>query len=207
MLMKKYCFLLVVIALGSAPAWAQVDIGVKAGMNVSTVKYKNADPNTASIGFNAGALAQITVTKGFFIRPELLYSVKGYQFATMGGGGKGTLNLSYINIPLLAGFPVGDQFQFLAGPEIGFMTKASSKFGGNKEDVTDNFQHFDWGLDIGATCKITPVLGVEARYNYGFRGLVRGITTDQNGGQTGSAKDGSNRVFQVGLYYLLSKKS
>jgi hypothetical protein len=205
--MKKYGFLIMIAAVCSLSSRSQVNIGLKAGMNISTVKYKDAeDPNTASIGFNAGALAQITINKNFFIRPEVQYSVKGYRFPATGFSGNGTLRLNYIAVPILAGFPIGNKFQGLIGPEFGFLTKATSVFSGNRQDVSKNFQKFDWGLDLGGTYKITPALGVEVRYNYGFRGLIRGIITDENGNPTGSAKDGANRVFQVGLYYLLSKK-
>ena len=184
---------------------SQVQVGVKGGINIANVKYRDSDPNTPSVSFNGGVLAKIDLSKGFFIRPEVQYSVKGYRFPSMGANGTGTLRLNYAAVPILAGFPIGDKFQGLIGPEFGFLTKATSVFSGNKVDMSDSYQHFDWGLDLGATYKITDALGVEVRYNYGFRGLVKGITTDQNGGQTGSTKDGANRVFQAGLYYLFVK--
>lgn len=202
--MNKYSFLAVMIAFCSIPAQAQqVNFGLKAGINVNTVKYRNTDPEMASIGFNAGGLAQIAVTKGFFIRPEVQYSIKGYRFPAMGSDGSGTVRFNYIAVPVLAGFPIGNKFAFLIGPEFGFLTKATSKFSTGSRDVSSNFQKFDWGLDLGGTYKITSTLGVEVRYNYGFRGLVKGITTDENGGYTGTDKDGANRVFQAGLFYLL----
>jgi hypothetical protein len=201
--MKKYCFLVVAFIAGNLSARAQVEIGLKAGMNVNTVKYRKAEPNTASIGFNVGVLTQITVNKSFFIQPELLYSVKGYRSTLVGYNGYTTSRLNYINLPILAGFPISQQLAFLIGPEFGYMVKAAYKEGGATLNATDLYQRFDWGLDLGATYKFTPALGVEVRYNYGFRGIVRGITTDDNGVPNGSNKDGANRVFQAGLFYLL----
>lgn len=201
--MKKWSMLLVAIAAVAAPAGAQVAIGMKAGVNINTVKYRNSDAEMASVGYHAGLLAQVTVSNRFFIRPELQYSVKGYRFPAMGSDGSGTLRFQYIAIPLLAGFPIGQKWAALIGPEIGFLTKAKSKFSSGTTDVSKNFQKFDWGLDLGGQYKITPKLGAEVRYYYGFRGLIRGITTDENGNPTGSAKDGANRVFQAGLFYLL----
>jgi opacity protein-like surface antigen len=203
--MKKKIILAIIIIVCSIPAMSQVQVGVKGGINIANVKYRDADPNTPSVSFNGGVLAKIGLSKDFFIRPEVQYSVKGYRFPAMGANGTGTLRLNYIAVPILAGFPIGDKFQGLIGPEFGFLTKATSVFSGNKVDMSDNYQHFDWGLDLGATYKITSTLGVELRYNYGFRGLVKGITTDQNGGQTGSTKDCANRVFEAGLYYLFVK--
>lgn len=201
--MKKNCVLIVVLVAGSLTVRAQVQLGLKAGINVNTVTYRQADRNTASIGFNAGLLTEIKVSKSFFIRPELLYSVKGYRSTLIGSNDYATSRLNYINLPILAGFPVTPQLQFLIGPEFGYMAKATYKYHGTISSATDLYQHFDWGLDLGAAYKFTPALGVELRYNYGFRGLVKGITTDQNGVPNGSAKDGANRVFQAGLFYML----
>ena len=203
--MRKLFFVIAIITLcnESAHAQAQVDFGLKAGLNINTVKYRNSDAEMASIGYHAGALAQITVSDRFFLRPEVQYSVKGYRFPAMGSDGSGNLRFHYIAIPLLAGIPIGNKFGFLVGPEIGFLTRAKSKFSNGTTDVTKNFQKFDWGLDLGGTYKITKELGVEVRYNYGFRGLIKGITTDENGAYTGSTKDGANRVFQAGLFYML----
>lgn len=205
--MKKYFFLIIVMASSCLGAYAQVKAdlkaGMKAGMNINTVKYREADPNTSGIGFNAGVLAEITVNKNFFIRPELLYSVKGYRSPLVGANGTATSRLNYINLPVLAGFPISRQLALLIGPEFGYMVKATYKYGSTTSNATDLYQRFDWGLDLGATYKFTPALGVEVRYNYGFRGLIKGITTDENGNPTGSNKDGANRVFQAGLFYML----
>ncbi len=201
--MKKYCVLIIVFVAGCLSALAQVKAGLKAGININNVKYRDADPNTASIGFNAGLLTEIRVSKSFFIRPELLYSVKGYRSTLIGSNDYATSRLNYINLPILAGFPVTPQLQFLIGPEFGYMVKATYKYHGTISSATDLYQHFDWGLDLGAAYKFTPALGVEVRYNYGFWGLVKGITTDENGVPNGSMKDGANRVFQAGLFYLL----
>lgn len=202
--MKQSPILIVALLAASLYAQAQVKVegGVKAGININTVKYKHSDGEMASVGYHVGGLARIILDDRFFIQPELQYSLKGYRFPAVGGAGSGTVRFHYIAIPLLAGFPIGDKFGFLIGPEIGFMTKAKSKFASGTIEVSRNFQDFDWGLDLGATCQITKNLGGELRYNYGFRGLVKGITTDENGAVTGSMRDGANRVFQAGLFYL-----
>jgi hypothetical protein len=204
--MKKYCCWLFLTVWGGLAASAQVELGVKAGLSIPTVRYKDqTDPQMSAVGFNGGFLAKIQVSQGFFIRPEVQYSRKGYRQAAIGGPGTGTTRLNYVAVPILAGFPFGGKFEGLIGPEFGYMTKATSVFSGNKTDITDNFQHFDWGLDLGATYAITSNLGAELRYNFGFRGLVKGITTDMNGTPNGSAKDGANRVFQAGLFYLFDQ--
>jgi hypothetical protein len=156
--MKKIIVLLLACTL-AVTARSQVQVGVKGGLSIATVRYKEQnDPQMSAVGFNAGLLAKIDVTEGFFIRPEVQYSRKGYREALIGGPGTGTVRFNYIAVPILAGFPIGKKFQGLIGPEFGFMTKATAVFSGNKQDITDNFQHFDWGLDVGATYAITSSL-------------------------------------------------
>ncbi len=201
--MKKYGILTVVLTICCLYTQAQVRAGLKAGLNINTVKYRQADPNTASIGYHAGLLAHIPLTPVFFLRPEVQYSLKGYRSPIVGANGNATSRLNYISVPILVGFPIGSKVQALIGPEFGYLLKATSKYGANKTDVTSLYQHFDWGLDLGGTYKITADLGVEVRYNYGFRGLIKGMTTDASGNPTGSTRDGANRVFQAGLFYLL----
>ncbi|WP_315814723.1 porin family protein [Paraflavitalea speifideaquila] len=198
--MTKYGIPVVAGILGSFCVQAQVQAGFKAGLNINTVKYREWSPNTASIGFNAGLLVHIPVTPVLFLRPEVQYSVKGYRSPVVGANGNATSRLNYIAVPLLVGFPIGSKMQALIGPEFGYLVKATSKYGDNKADVTNLYQHFDWGLDLGGSYKITTNLGVEARYNYGFRGLVKGITTDVSGNPTGSTRDGANRVFRRGCF-------
>lgn len=201
--MRKYCLLAAITLLCNMTLPAQVNAGFKAGININSVKYRHGDPEMASIGFHAGALVKIAVTKGFFLRPEIQYSRKGYRFPAIGSDGAGNLRYHYVTLPLLAGIPIGQKFSFLVGPEFGYLVKANSKFATDTRDVTANFQRFDWGLDLGGAWQITSALGVEIRYNYGFRGLIKGITTDENGNPTGSDRDGANRVIQAGLFYLL----
>jgi outer membrane immunogenic protein len=203
--MNKNTILAIAIIASGVPAMAQVQVGVKGGINIATVKYKKIGENTASVGYNAGLLARIRVTDGFFIQPEAQYSLKGYRYNTNSSSGTGTTRLNYFTVPLLAGFNISDKFQGLIGPEFGYLISANSVFAGNKTKINDLFEHFDWGLDLGATYKITNTLGVEARYNFGFRGLIKGIVLEENGGLATSTKDGANRVFQAGLYYLFVK--
>lgn len=201
--MKKYCILIVIILLSNVVLLAQVSVGVKAGININSVKYKRAEAEMASIGFHAGLMAKVPVTEGFFVRTEVQYSRKGYRVPAIGSDGQGNVRFHYVAVPILAGIPVGSKFSFLIGPELGYLVKANSKFSTSTRDVTQNFQRFDWGLDIGGAWQITSALGLEVRYNYGFYGLVKGMIADQNGDYIGSARDGANRVIQAGLFYML----
>lgn len=199
--MKKLSVLMAVMVIAFG-AVAQPEGGFKAGMNINTVRYRDADPNSASIGYYAGAFMNIRLTESdLFLRPEIQYSLKGYRTPLIGANGQVTSRLNYITLPVLLMAPIGPKFITMAGPEFGYLFKAVEKYKTVKNDITDRYQHFDWGLDIGAGYYITPQLGIEIRYNYGFRGLTKGITVDMNGTPVGTARDGANRVFQAGLFY------
>jgi len=186
-------------------AFAQVDFGVKGGLNLATVRYFNEDNSKARAAWNVGALAEIPVQENIFIRPELLYSSKGFAYSATGTAREGSLRLNYINVPVLVGFRPARGAAIMAGPEIGFLQKAVSKSQGISNDMTSFYRHFDVGFDLGAAYNITPAFGIEARYNYGFKDLVNVVVTDENGNVTGQGKTGANSVLQLGFYYLLSK--
>ncbi len=70
----------------------------------------------------------------------------------------------------------------------------------NKErfNVSDRFPvKLDFGLDIGLNYKVLNKVGLEIRYNYGFRNMYR---TDAVGVRFGERLAG-NRVFQIGGFY------
>lgn len=202
--MKKLLLVPALLFTVMLTAHAQVAAGLKGGININTVKYREADPNSASVGFNAGAVFMINLGDGLILQPEVQYSQKGYRSPVIGANGQVTSRMNYINVPLLLTVPVGTKFHISAGPEFGYLVKATAVRGGNKDDVTDRFQHFDWGLDAGGGYWINNNLAIDLRYCYGFRGLVKGLFTDQFGNVVGSGRDGAHRVFQAGLIYLFN---
>ncbi|HEX8277314.1 MAG TPA: porin family protein, partial [Segetibacter sp.] len=157
------------------------------------------------LGFNLGAFAEIPVQENIFIRPELLYSSKGFAYSATANSREGSLRLNYINIPLLFGYRPSNNTAIMAGPEIGFLQKSVSKSQGITTDMTNFYRHFDVGFDLGFAYNLSKVFGLEGRYNYGFKDLVNVLVTDNNGNVIGQGKTGANSVLQVGFYYFLSR--
>ena len=204
--MKKTFITTFVVIFSLIQSFGQISFGVKAGLNLSNVKNVGLTGNTTRLGLNGGLLTEIGISKKFIVRPELLYSIKGNKFPATVFTGGGTLSFNYISIPLLGGFRPNDKFTILLGPEFNFLTNANSKFDGSNHDVSKNFRKFDLAVDLGVTYKIKHGLGVEIRYSYGFEDLADVILTDQLGNEIGKDRIGSNRVFQLGLFYTLSKR-
>lgn len=201
----KQSILFIISFFCTSLLFSQVNYGVKGGLNLATVKYLNDDNTKARIGFNVGAFAEVLLQDNLFLRPELLYSSKGFGYSANQYNREGVLKLNYINVPVVFGFRPSRNTALMAGPEIGFLQKAVSKSQGIKTDMTSFYRHFDVGFDLGAKYNFNKYVGVEARYNYGFKDLVNVVTTDSNGNVSGQGKTGANSVLQVGLYYYLSQ--
>ena len=133
----------------------------------------------------------------------MLYSVKGYRSPATQFSGEATVSLNYITLPILAGYHATDDLSVFIGPEFGFLTSAKSKIDGSKLDISKNYRGFDIGVDIGAAYQLSKSVGVDLRYNYGFKDLMNVIFTDQFGNVTGEGKAGANRVLQVGVFVLV----
>lgn len=168
-------------------ASAQVQFGVKAGANLSSLSGDDAEGLKAKIGFNAGAFAEIPVTEKFSVKPEAVFSLQGAKAEDVDDA---KLNLSYINIPVLAKFNIAEGFFAETGPQIGFLMSAKQKFDGESEDVKDGFKSTDFSWAFGAGYEFAPNFGANLRYNLGLSKLD----------EEGEAKI-KNSVFQLGIFY------
>lgn len=196
-----FLFLLINIELSHA----QTTFGVKAGMNASTGEFKPYQEENLNyiIRYHAGLLAEIKIYKKFFIKPELLYSNKGWNTSTTYFNKGVNVSLHYLNIPVLAGYTFNEYVSVLAGPEFGYLLRSDRTPGGK---VNDFFQKYDLGLSGGMVINFASRFGIEFRYIHGFKGLLKNVTmTDEFGVPTFTVdKAGSNRVFQISTRYRLN---
>src|SRR5687768_4209669 len=140
--MKKV-FLSFFLAASFYGASAQVQFGVKAGANLATLTGDDVEDVKSKIGFNAGVFAEIPVSEQFSVKPELVYSLQG---AKSDGDGDAKINLSYINLPILAKYNISEGFFAEAGPQIGFLTTAKAKSDAGDFDIKDGFKSVDFAL-------------------------------------------------------------
>ncbi|WP_282136057.1 porin family protein [Seonamhaeicola maritimus] len=147
--MKKL-LLVVALAMFGFTMHAQESIfGVKAGVDAASVRLEAEGENvsTSETGFYIGAFVDIEISESFSFQPELLYvSVD---------------ELDFIALPLLAKFPVSEEFNILAGPSLGFLL-----------DTAEGEKSFNFGLEAGAAYDITEQFFVEARYSLGLANLI-----------------------------------
>jgi hypothetical protein len=192
------------IILFALPSIGQITFGTKAGLNISNTKIENFT-HAAKVGFNIGMLTQIKINRKFMLQPELIYSTKGSIIPTEGMSSKEKISLNYINIPILFGYYPTEKLLIHAGPEIGFLTTAKVKYDNNIVNLKQVYQKIDVGIDIGTAYNLNKNVGLDIRYIAGFKDLIKG--TFENGSGTGIEEKtiGSNRVLQIGIYYLFKK--
>ena len=200
-------FLFLITLMGQV-SYSQVIIGLKTGANLSNAKFINnlfedVEPNP-KLSINAGILANIGINERLLVRPELLYSVKGFQIPAYHSRSAGRVNLHYINIPLLIGYKPIEKVTILLGPEVGLLTSAILRYPEIRENTSEDYNKIDIGVDLGAAYHLSPKFGLELRYNYGFTPLDKDYSIPDRNGKP--YKDGRNRVLQLGAFYLLNGK-
>lgn len=200
--MKKVLLSAVAVMAFMSVSAQETRFGVKAGANLSTFTGDVEDAKSL-VGFHVGAFAEIKLTDKFAVQPEILFSTQGAKNEESGAGfsSEDKLNLSYLNIPVMAKYYVAEKFSLEAGPQIGFLLSAKDKYeysgpGGSdsgKEDVKDGFKSIDFGVNFGAGYDFTENLSVGLRYNLGLSNIA-------DGDDAGDAKV-KNSVFSLSVGY------
>jgi hypothetical protein len=174
--MRLRLLTLVVLVALCYSASAQIEFGVKGGLNLSDVvinNFSNPDLEPAyqiKAGFHTGVYFSVEGDNAFGLAAELLYSNKGVKAIN-------NINLHYVNVPLLLRYHFHDGFFVEAGPEIGYLVNANSKYG-NLNNTWDN--KLDLGLDAGIQYRPGKVqFGL--RLNAGFTSVIRNTGSGANG--------------------------
>lgn len=186
--MKKY-FSIAVLLCCFCNAFAQMQFGLKAGVNFATL----AGSNGFRVNFNGGIFDNIILRKELSLQPELVYSAQGSTPALTGGNVSNHLNLDYLNIPILLKYKSHSGFIAESGPQLGILLSAREKYGSENTDQKSRFSatDFAWAFGLGYISKFN--LGIDARFNLG----VGNINKDPS-----NSFKYRNDVFQLGLVYL-----
>jgi hypothetical protein len=167
-----------------------VNIGVKGGLNVYNVTNGNFSPRN---GVHLGLLGHLHLTENVGFQPEIYYSAQGGKFGNSGN----TLNLDYINVPVLLQYFFNNGFRLQAGPQLGVLMSANTVAGDTKVNVKNDYKSIDIGLGLGGGYVHTPSgFGVDARYNLGLTNISENASNDFR-----------NRGFQLGVFYLFDHKN
>lgn len=154
--MKKLilCIVFAIFALLNVNA-QESKFGLKAGADFASLRLKAEGENvsTSETGFYIGAFLEIEASESFIFQPEALYvSIK---------------DLDLIAIPLIAKFPVSEEFNILAGPSLGIMLNAE-----------EGMKSFNFGAEAGVSYDFAEDFFIEVRYNLGLANLLEDAPSD-----------------------------
>ena len=165
--MKKIIVAAVILFAGSLSMNAQaIKFGFKGGLNYANQTGSNITVNStnyttdAITSYHAGLLAEIKLTDGFAIQPELLYSTMGATYKNAVEEFK--YELGYISIPVLAKISLSKAVSLDLGPQASFLL-SERKNVNFKEAET-----FEFGVAGGLGFNITKNFFLQGRYVLGL---------------------------------------
>jgi hypothetical protein len=174
--MKKMRFMLVVAMLAMVTvASAQMNLGVKGGVNMSNFYGDELDDNNVKIGFHVGLAADIDFAYNSAIQTGLYFTTKGSKYSTSFGEVSGdlTVNPMYLQLPVHYAYKIdvspGTRVVLHAGPYAAYGVGGKSKFSASVGDMSgeeesnvfgdDGFlKRFDAGLGLGVGAEFGPLL-------------------------------------------------
>ncbi len=180
-----FCAVLVSATASQAQDQARPRVGFKGGLNMSNLYVNQVDDEKARFGWHAGVFGQLFSSEAFAIQPEINYSTKGtgITYGSIGPGGINlnhdqNINLSYLDIPILAVFKLGRAAEIHAGPYWGYLLNAEIRNNdgdpNNEFDTQDrdNFEDWDYGLVGGIGFNLGQAVQLGVRYNYGLNEIA-----------------------------------
>ena len=202
--MKKITVLLISLALlfASTDSFAQGApkpiVGVKGGLNLANIGGDDVD-NELRLAFHAGAYSEILFDYFLMMQAEFLLSYQGHGGFDPDVLGSSSLNLWYLNIPIMARYNIGYNLNVHAGIQAGILLSAQSKFvdfSGTTStfDVKDQFKTIDLGIPIGVGYDFGDRdISVMARYIF----PINNISSDSFFRRT-------NNIFQLSVGFKLA---
>ncbi|UTN06120.1 PorT family protein [Flavobacterium bizetiae] len=191
----------------------KVKLGVKAGLNLSSLSFDESELNSSNkTGFTAGIMVEIPLAKNFSLQPELLYSQQGTKSSfsdsdVTNSHYKSTIDLNYLNIPVMLKYYVLKGLSVQAGPQIGILLKANNKYQDNflgyenheSFDLKDYATGLDTSVNFGLGYQFKDKFYTDARYNLSYSNVFKE-------GDVGHFinNDMKNRVFQITVGYFFN---
>ncbi len=193
--MKKQLLLVLVIIYSITNSKAQeVELGVKAGMNASTLGKSDLGL-VPRIGYHIGGTAEFITTPFFSIQTELTYSLQG---AVQDRSRQVYLNYHYLNIPLLLKAYFHENASFEFGAQYGLLLKAVQKNEFNNQNPSEDVKNSDFAIIFGLAYKLNE------QFNFGLR-FNLGISNTANRDIVYELRH-TNRVLQISFGYIFGKK-
>nr|WP_294898675.1 porin family protein [uncultured Pedobacter sp.] len=159
--MKKIFAITCFVLLSSAGAFAQFNLGLKAGLNYTTIKAQNNEfDQNGILGYQAGVWARLGKT--IYLQPEIYMGTKGSKIEFNSGGSNVSVKQKFttLDVPVLLGTKFGTDkmnLRIMAGPSFQFnLDDNSSAF--SQATNPDFYKYRDYvtnaqigaGVDLGS---------------------------------------------------------
>lgn len=195
--MSKSIILILLSVLIVDFTFAQVELGAKAGLNLTSWSTRESNTQTS---LHAGVLANFNLNEDWSASVEVLYSGKGTDLADYIPNNPMRFTMKYLSIPVTIGYNIS-QVTLKAGVEVSSLLSSMIEVNGMETNLPEAFENWDYGILAGATLQIVEGLQLEVRYVYGLKDVVEVYFVDQNGQSLGALNEGKNRALQLGLRY------
>ncbi len=199
------------LTLCATTTFAQVNFGVKAGLNLATMSISGEDTDEINdlkkmlLTFQVGGVADINLTDNLAVQPSLMLVGKGLKLKDDDLDATSTLNPLYLQVPILLLYK-GNMFYVGAGPYVAFglFGKSKVEFAGEEESEDLSFGNSEDDdlapLDFGATAEAGVMLPMGIRIGAGYSlGLANILPKDVREGDDISFKNG---VISVNVAYM-----
>jgi hypothetical protein len=156
-------------------AMAQIDLGVKAGANITKVEGRSFK-DEFRYGYLLGGFAEISLGKKLSLQPEVIFNqfqtrtdtaFKSIYQNAFNSATSGDVKLNYLSIPVLLNYKLGSALSLQAGPQFGILLDQDKNLLQNGENA---FRSGDLSLLGGATLKLGKIR-LNGRYAVGLNNI------------------------------------
>lgn len=182
--MKKLLIITCLVLLSSFGAFAQFNLGLKAGLNYTTIKAQNQEfDENGVLGYQAGVWARIG--KSFYLQPEIYLGTKGSTLEFTSGGNTVDVKQKFttLDVPLLLGTKFGTDklnFRIMAGPAFQFnLDESNNAFSQAVDPNFYKYRDYVTNAQIGAGVDLGD-LSVDLRYETSLQDINKNNGQKQN---------------------------
>ncbi|TYP98865.1 outer membrane protein with beta-barrel domain [Tenacibaculum adriaticum] len=170
--MKKLILALCLVIGASQLSQAQIDFGIKAGLNYNSDSFKDVSDDIingkaeSKTGYHAGIWlrAKLPII-GWYVRPELVYTALKSEITLNDGvNTKASYDFQKIDIPVLLGKKFLGVAYVHAGPSFQYIIDGDLDF---EEVAKTNADGFTVGIQLGAGVELGKI-GLDIRWERGF---------------------------------------
>ena len=174
-IMKANLLLLLIAALSFSNLHAQsIHLGIKGGANVNKLTGQSFT-DKFSFGYHIGGFIEIGIGKKLSLQPEVFVSqIKqdtSSQFRAIYnnllGVAPSNIQLSYLNLPILLGYKLSDQFSIQLGPQYSILMNQNANLLQNGKNA---FKNGDFSVLGGLQLEVSK-FRIYGRYAIGLNNL------------------------------------